>query len=65
VEDLTSARCVDNVHAVDRYSVFFNHLRATALSFEDSATLIMSVIRDSYPTGVSPARWAAAQCAAR
>jgi hypothetical protein len=56
---------VDNVHAVDRYSVFFNHLRATALSFEDSATLIMSVIRDSYPTGVSPARWAAAQCAAR
>jgi len=31
---------------VDRYNMFFNHLRATALSFEDSSALIMSVIKE-------------------
>ena len=46
LEDLTSARYVENVDEVDRYNVFFNHLRATALSFEASATLIMSAIKD-------------------
>jgi transcriptional regulator with XRE-family HTH domain len=49
LEDLTSALYVENVDEVDRYNVFFNHLRATALSFEDSATLITSVIKDQLP----------------
>jgi hypothetical protein len=31
---------------VDRYNVFFNHLRATALSFDDSAALVTSVLKD-------------------
>jgi hypothetical protein len=46
LEDLTSARYVENVDEVGRYNLFFNHLRATALSFEASATLIMSAIKD-------------------
>jgi hypothetical protein len=45
LEDLTSALWVENVDEVDRYNVFFNHLRATALSFEDSAGLITSVLK--------------------
>ena len=45
LEDLTSALYVENVNEVDRYNTFFNHLRATALSFEDSSALIMSVIK--------------------
>ena len=40
LEDLTSALWVENVDEVDRYNVFFNHLRATALSFESSAALM-------------------------
>ena len=31
---------------VDRYNVFFNHLRASALSFEESSALITSVLKD-------------------
>ena len=46
LEDLTSALYVENVNEVDRYNVFFNHLRATALSFEDSSSLITSVLKD-------------------
>ena len=46
LEDLTSALYVENVVEVDRYNMFFNHLRATALSFADSARLITSVIKD-------------------
>ena len=46
LEDLTSALYVEDVNEVDRYNMFFNHLRATALSFEDSAALITSVIKD-------------------
>jgi hypothetical protein len=46
LEDLTSALYVEDVDEVDRYNMFFNHLRATALSFEDSAALIKSVIKD-------------------
>ncbi len=40
LEDLTSALYVEDVDEVDRYNVFFNHLRATALSFDASAALI-------------------------
>ncbi len=46
LEDLTSAFYLENVDEVDRYNVFFNHLRATALSFEDSAALVTSVLKD-------------------
>jgi transcriptional regulator with XRE-family HTH domain len=46
LEDLTSALYVEDVDEVDRYNMFFNHLRATALSFEDSSALIMSVIKE-------------------
>jgi len=34
------------VDEVDRYNMFFNHLRATALSFDASAALITSVIKE-------------------
>jgi hypothetical protein len=46
LEDLTSALYVENVVEVDRYNMFFNHLRATALSFADSTHLITQVIKD-------------------
>jgi transcriptional regulator with XRE-family HTH domain len=46
LEDLTSALWVENVDEIDRYNVFFNHLRATALSFENSAALMTSVLKD-------------------
>jgi len=46
LEDLTSALWVENVDEVDRYNVFFNHLRATALSFENSAALMTSVLKE-------------------
>jgi transcriptional regulator with XRE-family HTH domain len=46
LEDLTSALYVEDLAEVDRYNVFFNHLRATALSFDDSAALIASVLKE-------------------
>jgi transcriptional regulator with XRE-family HTH domain len=46
LEDLTSTLYVEDVAEVDRYNVFFNHLRATALSFDDSAALITSVLKE-------------------
>jgi transcriptional regulator with XRE-family HTH domain len=46
LEDLTSALYVEDVAEVDRYNVFFNHLRATALSFDDSSALITSVLKE-------------------
>jgi transcriptional regulator with XRE-family HTH domain len=46
LEDLTSALWVEDVDEVDRYNVFFNHLRATALSFDDSSALITSVLKE-------------------
>jgi hypothetical protein len=46
LEDLTSALYVEDVDEVDRYNVFFNHLRATALSFADSAALITAVLKE-------------------
>ncbi len=46
LEDLTSALWVEDVDEVDRYNVFFNHLRATALSFDDSSALIKSVLKE-------------------
>jgi transcriptional regulator with XRE-family HTH domain len=46
LEDLTSALWVENVDEVDRYNVFFNHLRASALSFEESGALITAALKD-------------------
>jgi transcriptional regulator with XRE-family HTH domain len=46
LEDLTSALYLEDVDEVDRYNVFFNHLRATALSFDDSSALITSVLKE-------------------
>ena len=46
LEDLTSALYLEDVAEVDRYNVFFNHLRASALSFEDSSALITSVLKE-------------------
>ncbi len=46
LQDLTSALYVEDVDEVDRYNMFFNHLRATALSFDDSAALITSVLKE-------------------
>ena len=46
LEDLTSAFYLEDIEQVDRYNVFFNHLRATALSFEDSAALVTSVLKE-------------------
>ena len=46
LEDLTSALYVEDVDEVDRYNMFFNHLRATALSFEDSSALITAAIKE-------------------
>ncbi len=46
LEDLTSALWVENVDEIDRYNVFFNHLSATALSFESSAALMTAVLKE-------------------
>jgi transcriptional regulator with XRE-family HTH domain len=46
LEDLTSALYLEDVAEVDRYNVFFNHLRATALSLDDSPVLITSVLKE-------------------
>jgi transcriptional regulator with XRE-family HTH domain len=46
LEDLTSSLYLEDVAEVDRYNVFFNHLRATALSFGDSSDLIASVLKE-------------------
>jgi transcriptional regulator with XRE-family HTH domain len=46
LEDLTSSLYLEDLDEVDRYNVFFNHLRATALSFDDSAALITSVLKE-------------------
>ncbi len=46
LDDLTSALWVENVDEVDRYNVFFNHLRASAVSFEESGALITAALKD-------------------
>jgi transcriptional regulator with XRE-family HTH domain len=47
LEDLASALWVEDVAEVGRYNAFFNHLRATALSFDDSRALITSVLKET------------------
>jgi transcriptional regulator with XRE-family HTH domain len=46
VTGLTSALWVEDVSDVHMYNQCFNHLCATALSFEDSAALIMQVLKE-------------------
>jgi transcriptional regulator with XRE-family HTH domain len=47
LEDLTRALYLEDVADVDRYNVFFNHLRATALSPDDSSLLISSILKET------------------
>jgi transcriptional regulator with XRE-family HTH domain len=47
LEDLASALYVEDAAEVARYNMFFNHLRATALSFDDSRALIRSVLKET------------------
>jgi len=37
---------VENVDEVDRCNVFFNHLQATALSFDNSSALMTAVLKE-------------------
>ena len=37
---------IEDINEVDRYNMFFHHLQAAALSFEDSAALITSVLKE-------------------
>jgi transcriptional regulator with XRE-family HTH domain len=46
LEDLTSTLYLEDADEIDTYNRLFNHLRATALSFEESAALITSVAKD-------------------
>jgi hypothetical protein len=46
LKNLTGALWVENVEEVDQYNVFFNHLQATALSFDDSAALMAAVLKE-------------------
>jgi transcriptional regulator with XRE-family HTH domain len=46
VKNLTGALWVENLEEVDQYNLFFNHLQATALSFDDSAALMTSVLKE-------------------
>jgi transcriptional regulator with XRE-family HTH domain len=47
VNGLTSGLWVEDIEDVHVYNMFFNHLCATALSFEDSAALIMEVLKQN------------------
>ena len=51
LEDLTSALYLEDADEVDRYNMFFNHLRATALSFYDSTALMTSMLEEMQPAG--------------
>jgi transcriptional regulator with XRE-family HTH domain len=46
LKNLTGALWVENAEEVDRYNVFFNHLQAAALSFDDSAALMAAVLKE-------------------
>ena len=45
--DLTRALYLEDVADVDRYNVFFSHLQAAALSPDDSALLITSILKET------------------
>lgn len=42
----TGALWIEDVAEVDRYNMFFHHLQAAALSFDDSAALMTSVLNE-------------------
>jgi transcriptional regulator with XRE-family HTH domain len=46
VTDLTSCLYVENIEEVDHHNLIFNHLRAAALSFSDTAAFIVSVRKE-------------------
>ncbi|HEY2576631.1 MAG TPA: helix-turn-helix transcriptional regulator [Streptosporangiaceae bacterium] len=45
LDALTSALYVEDMEDIDQYNVLFNHLRATALSFDESQALMTSVAK--------------------
>ncbi len=45
VTGLTSGLWLEDIEDVHVYNMFFNHLCATAMSFDDTATLIMDVLK--------------------
>jgi hypothetical protein len=42
----TGCLWIEDMAEVDRYNLFFHHLQATALSFDDSVALITSVLKE-------------------
>ena len=46
LEDLTRALYLEDAEEVGQYNTVFNHLRATALSLEESAAFIVSVLKE-------------------
>ena len=47
LEDLTRALYLEDPADVDRYNALFDHLRATALSPDDSSLLITSILQET------------------
>ncbi|HEY1918664.1 MAG TPA: helix-turn-helix transcriptional regulator [Streptosporangiaceae bacterium] len=45
LEDVASALYLEEVEQIDTYNMLFNHLRATALSFEESTALMISAAK--------------------
>jgi transcriptional regulator with XRE-family HTH domain len=46
LEDVASALYLEEVEQIDTYNMLFNHLRATALSFDESAALMISAAKE-------------------
>jgi transcriptional regulator with XRE-family HTH domain len=46
LEDVASALYLEEVEQIDTYNMLFNHLRATALSFEESTALMISAAKE-------------------
>ena len=46
----TGVLWIEDIAEVDRYNLFFHHLQAAALSLDDSAVLLTSVLND-HPLG--------------
>jgi transcriptional regulator with XRE-family HTH domain len=56
LEDLTSARYLEDAAEVDCYNASFNHLRAAALPLTDSAALIADALNGRTPAAGAAAR---------
>jgi hypothetical protein len=63
LEDLTSALYLEDAAEVDRYTTSFDHLRAAALPFTDSAALITETLNVAARAAATGAHDAAARLA--